>query len=220
MLGNVTGRTGQMVANVDENALLRAYRPWLRATAWNMIGTRLPHLTEDLAQEGWVALWRAIRAESPDWCVCGAPITSAQQARGWTECVACWRTGTATRTRPARTAPLDWWLKRCAATRMRQVTRNWLTAKNTQHVFAPEIHEQLHLASLLPDMELAYHHGEIMSALAQLTPRERRYVVLRFWCGYNYPDTYKDFGHNTSSIWISARKKLRAALAHLETTHA
>lgn len=55
---------------MDERQLLESWRPWLRVTAANMT---YPDKAEDLAQEGWIALWRAIptydgRTPFEPWC--------------------------------------------------------------------------------------------------------------------------------------------------------
>ena len=64
-------------------------------------------------------------------------------------------------------------------------------------------------------IELAYHHGEIAQALDGLTPREREYVFLRFWCGWKLPQMREHFGYEPSALWRKARPKLTLALAHL-----
>jgi RNA polymerase sigma factor (sigma-70 family) len=54
---------------VNERELLLAYRPWLRTTARNFLRGRPEHQAEDLAQEGWIAMWRAFQDDSG-----GAPL--------------------------------------------------------------------------------------------------------------------------------------------------
>jgi DNA-directed RNA polymerase specialized sigma24 family protein len=46
---------------MDERALLLSYRGWLRNTAVDLLAGRPLHRAEDLAQEGWIAMWRAVQ---------------------------------------------------------------------------------------------------------------------------------------------------------------
>ena len=41
---------------MDQAVLLARYRPWLRTVAGDMVGL---NLVDDLAAEGWIAMWRA-----------------------------------------------------------------------------------------------------------------------------------------------------------------
>jgi DNA-directed RNA polymerase specialized sigma24 family protein len=74
-------------------------------------------------------------------------------------------------------------------------------------------------ADLIDSIQLAYHRGEIVQALDSLTPQQKRYVVLRFWCGYITGELKTVFGYDPSGLWTSqvngARMKLRAELSHL-----
>lgn len=65
---------------------------------------------------------------------------------------------------------------------------------------------------LLDRVVQAYMDGEIWAALDVLTPNERKYVVLRFWEGYDPTELKQAFGYNPSSIWVTARERLRPAL--------
>lgn len=171
----------------EERELLTRYRPWLRRVA---AGMTIPDQVEDLAQEGWVALWRALRS---------------------------WN----------RRDPLDYWVKRKATERMLTlVQRDWQTRKalldvpagHPAHAEVDPVWDQLRVA--LPDIEGAYHHGEIHQAIAALTPREKEYVYLRFWGDYRKPDMIGHFGYEPSGVWRSARRKLADTLAHLAPVNA
>lgn len=74
-------------------------------------------------------------------------------------------------------------------------------------------------ADLIDSIQLAYHRGEILRALDALTPAQKRYVVLRFWCGYVTSELTTVFGYEPGALWTSkrngAREKLRCELAHL-----
>lgn len=77
----------------------------------------------------------------------------------------------------------------------------------------------LSTADLTDSISLAYHRGEITRALDSLTLAQKKYVVLRFWCGYQSTDLTQVFGYDPKGLWDNkssgARVKLREALAHL-----
>lgn len=85
----------------------------------------------------------------------------------------------------------------------------------------------------LSDVEWAYHHGEIMAAIAALTPKQRTYIYARFWCGMDPTDGLnnnpgmrearaanpllkRDILWTGSKATPGAKKRLAATLAHLE----
>lgn len=74
-------------------------------------------------------------------------------------------------------------------------------------------------ADLVDQIILAYHRGQIVQALNQLTPAQKKYVVLRFWCGYVTSDLTAVFGYDPSALWNAktggAKVRLRQELAHL-----
>jgi RNA polymerase sigma factor (sigma-70 family) len=166
----------------DERELLLRYRPWLRVTAADLLQGRPPHFIEEVAQEGWIAMWRALH-EDRDVTV---------------------------------KAPLDWWLKRQALRRMQNAVRDlFVPVKQRQHVFTDDVPDLVAASAELENIELAYHHGEIRAAVDRLPPREREYVLLRFWGGYTYPQLVTHFGYNTSAVWRVVRPKLVSDLERL-----
>lgn len=166
---------------MNEHDLLNSYRPWLRVVAARMT---TPDKSEDLAAEGWVAMWRAY---------------GSYDGR----------------------APLDYWLKHVAQQRMISVRRNYAAVKNTMHQLSglPHADDEVSvwdgLRVELPEIEVAYHQGEIYAALNALTPREREYVLLRFWHGYRAPQMREHFGYAPHALWTTARPKLASSLEHL-----
>lgn len=50
---------------MTDDEILREYLPWLRVVAGNLAGFDSPDL-QDLVQEGYIAMWRALRSFSPD----------------------------------------------------------------------------------------------------------------------------------------------------------
>lgn len=68
---------------------------------------------------------------------------------------------------------------------------------------------------LLDMIVQAYFYGEISAALSVLTPNERRYVNLRFWEGLSAPELKREFGYDPSSIWRTAKHRLRPVLEEI-----
>ncbi|MGE3487415.1 MAG: sigma-70 family RNA polymerase sigma factor [Nitrospira sp.] len=176
----------------DERALLMHYRGWILSVAMDLT-RRDGWRAQDLAQEGWIEMWRRVK-----------------EGR--------WN----------KRMPLDLALKVAAKDRMQTVLRNWRSMKNPAVTRVPldellqthdSLVEALGLAETLAGVEWAYHHGEIYRVISEvLSQREREYVILRFWCGYRLPEMREWFGYNPSSLWRTARSKLREALGSLDST--
>lgn len=168
---------------MDEQELLRSYRPWLRAVAPCMCGGGLRGRDEELAAEGWVAMWLAYRSHDPD------------------------------------KAPADFWLKHKALDRMRTVVRDWTAQQRDPNklTLMADIEDMWDVEAKAFDLDWAYHHGEVLQALNALTPREREYVYVRFWLGWQKPELISHFGYEPSGLWTSGKRKLRSSLAHLAT---
>lgn len=184
---------------VDERELLLHYRPWLRKVAGGMTrrlrATYVGDIAEDLAQEGWIALWQA---------------TMTYDGRGG--------------------VTLDYWLRRSAHDRMRVVLRllmarcrdvnktviagdPWGRINDRSELSSENIWSSLTVDLL--DIEFAYHHGEIAEAMAELTPRQREYVYLRYCRGCNTRELIEHFGYQPTTIGVTVKKKLKIRLAHL-----
>lgn len=67
----------------------------------------------------------------------------------------------------------------------------------------------------LDGIEVSYHAGEIFDALAVLTAAQRKYVVARFWGGNTASELHDLFGYDPSSLWRTAKPKLRVRLDNL-----
>lgn len=84
---------------------------------------------------------------------------------------------------------------------------------------APDLWEQLIAVDALDAVELAYHQGQIVEALADLKPQYRSYVVMRFWGGMRDVDIAASLGTTNKVVgtwWSrSIRPVLRERLAHL-----
>lgn len=62
----------------------------------------------------------------------------------------------------------------------------------------------------------AYHSGEILDAIRQLTPRQKEYVARRFWGEWTTQDFKREWGYDPRGVWAGARPKLAEKLAHLQ----
>lgn len=172
----------------SEKQLLLKFRPWLRTVA-NGMCRKFPERAEDLAQEGWVAMWRSIGnfpGDTPDdaWLKACAVKRMYSQIRDWTaQC------------RDVRITDL------AGAPGMRAVGDK------------VDIWDALRVD--LGEVEMAYHQGEISAALAALPPKQRLYVWLKYWKGYTDTEMVAVFGYRPRNLGDSANKKLAKQLAHL-----
>ena len=64
----------------------------------------------------------------------------------------------------------------------------------------------------LDGVELAYHHGEILQALAGLPEEHRRYVELRFWEGRTSKEVAAEMGYQTHTVELWWSTKIRPVL--------
>lgn len=82
-----------------------------------------------------------------------------------------------------------------------------------------ELEAALDLSATAGDLDLAYHHGEIMLAIAALPPVHREYVVLRFWGGMDRNEIGRILHRNPANLATTWRTQiqpqLRERLAHL-----
>lgn len=151
---------------MDQAIILAEYRPWLLKVAHAMA---YGDAVQDLAQEGWVAMWQALRSYNGS-------------------------------------SPLDYWLKRKAHGRMLRVVTQvgWNKGKSEEKIDG--------LDFAIPESPLI----DLGDAMATLTERQREYVYLRFWEGYDYSDLTRHFGYDPNSLWNSpkngAKKKIRERL--------
>jgi DNA-directed RNA polymerase specialized sigma24 family protein len=188
--------------HLDVSEVIAAEEAWLARTSRFLVPVQDPDC-EDVAQEGRIAMWKAAEKYDP--------------SKG----------------------PLDMWLKAHARWRMKSVrgNRSWTgnDARPTLGGRESVVRSVAYLSDLLTDdngivgmleaadllsgIEWAYHHGEIAVAMAELTPRQREYVFLRFWVGYQLPQMRDYFGYDPQGLWSSpkngAKTRLRARLSHL-----
>lgn len=182
---------------------IAAYEKWLHRLAYDLLPRPRWGEHEDLVNEGRLAMWRAMAAYDP--------------SKG----------------------ALPTWVTTAARMRMRNLLgKGRWTGHEPMRGVVPAPHPPASLdvlieededffgkvlaaADLVERVELAYHHGEILAALADLTEPQRRYVVLRFWGGLSDVEMVREghFAANPGWLWRDhsrgARTVLRQRLAHL-----
>lgn len=175
----------------EEQDLLLRFRPWLRTTA-NGMCRQFPERAEDLAQEGWIAMWRSIGNFPGD-------------------------------------VPSDSWLKASAVKRMYSHIRDWTAQcrdiRITDLAGVPgmrTVDDRVDVWDALwvdlGDVEMAYHHGEIMTALAALPPRQRLYIWFKYWRGYTDTEMKTVFGYRPKTLGDVVHKRLAEELADLSVS--
>lgn len=167
-----------------------ALRPWLFKVAWQYSNDY--NIVQDLVQEANVEIWREIQAYKP---TCGVP--------------------------------LEVHLKNKAKWRMKEILQrgNYTGMESRQgrkHVAGTESNKNrevsvdrmlsyFDVAKDCEDLELSYHHGEIIEAINSLPPHQRKLVYERFWLGLWNPQN----GSWWYSKRIGARDRLAKQLAQL-----
>ncbi len=179
-----------------ESTVLAQYRGWLRSVAAGLITDQ--HLREDLAAEGWIAMWRALRAFNPDRGALPAWLTY----KAYRRMLDCSRDRT--------------WLGRPARHQGRTPVRHVQEVATAPDA---EIWEQLAAPDTHDALLWAYHQGAILDAVNRLSPAQRRYVYARFWQGMTSGELTRLYGYDPHGLWDSrvngARMKLRADLSPL-----
>lgn len=190
---------------MDRNLVLVDYRKWLLAVANRMVASSRGGKGEDyegrvqeLAQEGYIAMWRALDSYDPElgalasWLVKAAEMRMADVVRRG---VSFGQEGN----RPPG-------------------TEEGLRSQRSWNELAPVELEQVErrIAIWLSEgLALAYHRGAIQRAIGQLSQDEQRYVVLRFWHGKTASEIKPHVEGNVIHLWRTAQRKLRAELEDL-----
>lgn len=148
-----------------------------------------PGTQQDIAQEGWIAAWRAIQ-NTPD-----HPNLEALSRH-------------AARLRIIHVIARD-----VSFGSERPVGRNGvvkgLPLDSTDEQWAK-------LTTTDDQVELAYHQGEISRAIDGLTPAQAAYVRLRFWADRKDSELAKLSGQrDMSALWYRTKSKLKPSLEHL-----
>lgn len=181
---------------MDKNLVLADYRRWLLAVANRM--TFGEDRVQNLAQEGYIAMWRALDSYDPDkgamasWLVKAAEMRMSDVVRRGVDF------GQKGKRNPG--------------------TEDGLRGERSWETLAPiesgDIENRI--AYWMPDgLAMAYHRGDIMRAIGRLTPSEQTYVVMRFWDGKTNPEIDPHVEGNVTHLWKNARGKLAQDLRRL-----
>lgn len=183
------------------NDILKPYRGWLYARAITLLYPTHEDL-DDLVQEGWIAMWQALsvydpeRGALPSWLTTHAKYRMLDVVKDW-----------------------SWTGKLPVRDGRNPVRRPELLSLDDERVSGDTVPDP-EAEDLMDSVELAYHYGEIGRALDELTPRQRQYVVARFWAGMTGREMAEElFGYDAQGLWSSAkngaRLKLVRKLEHL-----
>lgn len=181
-------------------AALPDYRRWLGAVARDLCGWANRGYHDDLVQEGYVAMWRAAATYDP--------------ARG---ALASWLT-TAARYRMTDVARRGFrtWTGHVDRTGARPSVEHVTQPASLDDADADAFDvEDVTASNALDAATWAYHAGDLRCALEQLTPRQRRYVVLKFWHGWSPAELDAELGPRSRALWRDARHFLERELRHL-----
>lgn len=189
-----TGR-GQGWRKIEgsDDEILERYRRWIFKVANEMCGSK-PWLIDDLAQEGHIAMWKALK--------------TFDESKGtlphWLTKCARWRMGEVLRRRELWTG-----------------TDNQRGHERFDPPIAVDPQSATYIDAITDGAEIIdkvlsrYHDGDISRALDELTEQQRDYVIRRFWNDESYTDLFMHFRKNPSDLWKTAKPKLAKELAHL-----
>lgn len=158
----------------DKNELLRSYRGWLYRVAIEMAGLKEGgQLVQELAQEGYISMWRSLDTFKPGEGSLPHWLTSNARRRMLEVLRRDARFGKP-EARGVHTRPESIGATEGSLDELREA--GWDQESN----FA------------LEEMVVeAYMKGAIYQALKSLTPDQRRYVDLRFWHGWSETRMYQ-----------------------------
>jgi DNA-directed RNA polymerase specialized sigma24 family protein len=183
----------------DEQELLLSWRPWLRKVAKGMTNrlslSYVGDIAEDLAQEGWIALWRA---------------TKTYDGRGGVELDYWLKRNAHDRMRVV----LRFLMAKCRDINRTQLAGDPWAQLDMYSDFSSE-NAWAALVTDLGDIEMAYHDGEIMAAINRLPRTQRQYVIRKFWHGWD-PTALDIYFNNAKYTWRLAKRNLAEQLSHLE----
>lgn len=151
---------------MSDEEILRNYRGWLLKTAWDYANNA--EQARDLAQEGWVAMWRALREERPAGV---KESTYLMNSARW-RMKRCWERRTWTGMPDRRAEGYGGSQKRI-----------WAHEVEFGIDCISDLADEQVTADAAADLEWNYHHGEIMQALNKLTPKQKEHVIRCFWMG-------------------------------------
>lgn len=173
----------------DEFELLSSLKQYTLYVANRLTQDASNISVQDLAQDGWLAMWQATRS----WNGTG-------QLDGWMK------------------AKMQWaMLQKVQRRKPQEVLFDTGVSESDQE---DSIMVKLAASEDIDVLLMSYHEGEILQALNALTPKQRQYVVRRFWLGQCGRELREALGTKyIDSLWHQkkhgARYKLARALSHL-----
>jgi RNA polymerase sigma factor (sigma-70 family) len=207
-------RAADGCARDRNDELVRAlpdYRRWLFRVAYDLSPVGSSDV-EDLVQEGYIAMWRALGTYDPKQGALPTWITNAARMRMKDVAFGSGQFFGRPETRGARSVEAT-------------VSTDALVEDNPA-----ALDMLLDFSDLAESATFAYHAGEIAEAIDRLSPAQRRYVIARFWLGLDGTARSPELRRlcalvpelrRGSSLWLGtsdqrgARDRLAADLAHL-----
>jgi len=182
------------MATYNAELILPQFKNWLFFMARELTDDLSIH--NDLAQEGYIAMWKALKTYDP--------------AKG---ALPSWIT-MAARLRMKDVLRRDTWTGTIGV--RGHVREKPAMAMDTND---PDmnIDQYLEASENLEWVLIRYHEGEILRALNELTPEQRNYVIRRFWYGQTNKDIKAVESYSPESAWVTSRKRLQDILGHLAT---
>lgn len=183
--GKVTAR--HVLTDDEQRALLERFRPRLRRMAATL--TRHSDFAEELAQEGWIAIWREVTSKGliPD----GMLMHNARNAMGQV---------------------IRFNTQQCRDIRV-TVPISAMAWEEDSNLDIDDLFGGIEVD--LTQVEVDYHDGRILDAVNKLPPQQRDYVIRRFWYGWTKKPLEVYFDMNPHNIWRYARKNLEKSLTEM-----
>lgn len=177
--------------NSTPDDILSSYRRWLLKMANVMHKYGNEEDKQDLAQEGHIAMWKALKTYNPE--------------KG---SLASWLTLN------ARTRMSDV-VRRGTYTGMPEHRGNKRVADTPVDITEDDLLQSLAHVDAIESIILAYHVGEISDALSRLTKPQRDYVIRRFWRCQSTSMLELVAGKRSSQMWKEIKPQLAKELGHL-----
>lgn len=186
---------------LDPEIVLPQYRGLLLKLASAL--TTDKNLREDLVQEGYIEMWKALKTFDPSRGY--LPGWLKYKAKGRMLLVLERQTFLGQNQRPAPGHQGFW----DASPVGHPAQDSFLDEDSLIGL------EAFGVAESLEYVAYKYHHGEIMEALNSLTPIQRDYVVRRFWYGQTNEFIKLEVEYQPEGAWKQARVNLKKKLSNL-----
>lgn len=187
-----------MSTKPDDILLTPELRAWLMATARGLWQANSRIGAEDLAQEGWIAMWAA------------QSKLDGGKGNGMAYLRQCARRRMVDVLRSAR-----YYTKAGRKPINLELPVPTIDDGDSEDG-AVKIWDELAIGDNIDALVLAYHEGEIWRAIGELPSVQRDYVVLRFYRGFNDLEARTAVGKpNSNGLWSTVKATLHEKLDHL-----